>query len=622
MQLTHGLLPGHVLQRTAKGAAASITGATTTTAAGPVTGAITATVRKGRKTLSGFAARKIGETAADGSFTVTLKGLPTGGPYTVEFACGKQKATIDDVFVGDLWLMAGQSNMEGCGNISGAPEPHPLVRNFSMARTWELARDPLHFLAESPDPVHSGATLAPLDAARRKRAAIKGAGVGVWFGKDMHKRTKVPQGLIATAHGGTSMAQWDPALAGGGGKSLYGSMLLSLRAVHQPIAGVLWYQGCSDTDEASAAVFTKRMQNLVAAVRRDQNQPKLPWINVQISRVVQDRPDHGKYWNDIQDQQRLLPKTIPYCETVAAIDLELDDLIHISGKAYATLGLRMADAAARLVLGERGAKPTPQPVSASVHAHRDLISAAVAVKFANVVGGLQSSGPARGFATIDGAGNPVNTIYKTELLGDRAILHLTLPDAVGLRVMYGRGLDPVCTITDGRGHAIPAFAPLPVTGLPVVSPWFTTWNVTHLQPGEDIMAMPRPAADEPLAMRRAYTDPTFQHFINNHPEWEGKSGHAAFTCAVDIPEAMEVEVLTGYDGPFRLWLGDREIHTDMKGINPALRDAHRIKLKLDAGRHPIAVLMATNHGKAWGFFFRLARPGIKLEADTRIPMPA
>lgn len=36
--------------------------------------------------------------------------IPVGGPYTIDFECGSETASITDVRVGDNWLVAGQSN--------------------------------------------------------------------------------------------------------------------------------------------------------------------------------------------------------------------------------------------------------------------------------------------------------------------------------------------------------------------------------------------------------------------------------------------------------------------------------------------------------------------------------
>jgi hypothetical protein len=595
MRIEHGLLPGHVLQRRPGGARAVIGGT-----CGAVAGTVTATVRRGTRALPGLKAKRIGVARA-GRFTATLAGLPAGGPYSVELACGDQRVRVDEVFVGDLWLMAGQSNMEGYGNLEGLPEPHPLVRCFTMARRWELARDPLHLLQESPDPAHGGAPLDARAAARAKRQALKGGGVGLPFAKLMQARSGVPQGLIATAHGGTSMAQWNPAGKERGGETMYGSMWLSLQAVGQPIAGVLWYQGCGETSPADAPPYTARMQALVAALRADLGQPRLPWVIVQIGRVV----DHQREflaWNAVQEQQRLLPTVIPRCDVVPAVDLDLDDGIHIATRAFPLLAERMAQVAARLVLGDRRLKPAIQPRSARFLEAAGGRGMGVEVRFANVVGGLRSAGRALGFSLLDAEGHEFQPPYAVELDGDRARILFAGRSVAALSVMYGRGTDPVCTLGDARGMAVPVFGPLAVAGIPAFSPFFLRWRVAPLGAGEDLAALARPAAGAAVE-RRFGPD-----FVNLHPEWEGRSGHVSFHGQVDAAEAMEVEVRCGYDGPFRLWFGDREVHTDLHGTNPATADRQRIALRLPAGRTPVTVLMALNQGRAWGFFLRLARP--------------
>ncbi len=46
----------------------------------------------------------------------------------------------------DVWLLIGQSNMQGYGLLREATPPDPRVFNFSSAGTWETAQEPLHRL--------------------------------------------------------------------------------------------------------------------------------------------------------------------------------------------------------------------------------------------------------------------------------------------------------------------------------------------------------------------------------------------------------------------------------------------------------------------------------------------
>ena len=609
MRIDHGLLPGHVLQRTRTGARATVTG---TCAA---SGRVLATVRKGAKALPGFKALAVG-TAAEGRFNAVLSGLPTGGPYTVELACAGSQVLVPEIFVGDLWLLGGQSNMEGVGLLCDATEPHPLVRAFTMARRWELATDPLHFLPESPDSIHDGVGLSAAEAKRAKRRALKGAGVGVHFAKRMHARSGVPQGLIPTAHGGTSMAGWDPALKDQGGASLYGSMWLTLQALGQPVAGMLWYQGCSETNADTAAVYTARMQALVAALRRDLGQPKLPWVIIQIGRVVSVSQE-PRQWNAIQEQQRRLPETIPYSDVVPSVDLELDDQIHVSGRAFAVLADRMARVAARLALGDRSEKAAPQPLSVRQIEGKPGRTPTLEVRFANVVGGLIADGLPQGFSVVDGDQRQVDGIFKTVLKGDRAILHLKDGTPSPCWLMYGRGPDPVCNLRDGRGMAIPVFGPWQFSNPVPVSAWFLRWLVSPIQPGENIANLPKPGPDDAGMAERCFPP----EFVNLHSEWMGHSGHVGYSGHVDIPEDMDLELRTGYDGPFRLWVGEREIHRDLHGTNPAVKDGYRLPLHLGAGRHPISILIALNGGRAYGFFMRFARIGVIPSEQPLMPKP-
>jgi len=617
MHISSGLLPGHVLQRSAHGASATLTG--TATHDGVVVVKLTS---KGRA-LSGWKARSVGK-SAKGSFKAKLSGLPAGGPYEVTLSVGHESCVVREIFVGDLWLMAGQSNMEGVGNLADAPKPHPLVRNFTMAKVWERAQDPLHFLSESPDRIHNqGQVRTAAELAQAKRNALKGTGAGVHFGIEMQRRSGVPQGLIATAHGGTSMEQWDPQKRSQGGDSLYGSMLSSLQLVGQPIAGVLWYQGESDTNPDAVTKYVQTMQALVAALRTDLRQPRLPVVIVQIGRFVS--PPGGELeWNQIQELQRLLPAAITRLAVVPSVDLGLDDLIHISGVDYAVLAQRLAAQAARLAYQDRQELPCPQPATVRVLPGRPT-GPAIEVRFNHVVGSLQSASRPLGFSMVDHQHRPVEQIYKTILDQDRVILELVAPVREDLRLMYGWGRNPTCTITDSRGSGLPVCGPMWVAGFDPLSPWLTDWQVSGILPGEDIAALPQPeAAGSGPFEKRSWEGGG--RFVNMHEQWTGHSGHAVFTSSVSVSEDMKLELRIGYDGPIRVWIDEEEVVHDLHGINPALEDAHRIRTALKVGEHRITVLMALNHGRAWGFFMRFGRAGLseavrRSGAPIAVPMP-
>jgi Carbohydrate esterase, sialic acid-specific acetylesterase len=456
--IVSGLAEGQVLQQLGtRGAAVRISG----TALQP--GPVFATIYAGpKKTLRGWNRRRVGA-ANRRKFTARLTSIPVGGPYRLELACGETRAVIREFFVGDVWLLAGQSNMEGIGNRAGAAKPHPLIRSFSMRREWRLATEPLHVVAESPDVCHHGGRqLTHEEAENLRRTTQKGVGPGLFFAHDMLKRSGVPQGLICVAHGGTCMRQWDPGLKTKGGESLYASAFASLRATGQPISGVLWYQGESDANPPDAQQYTERMKKLVAAVRRDLRAPRLPWVTVQIARVNGPRSAVDvAAWNSIQEQQRLLPDAIPALETVSAVDLSQDDGIHISAQDYPRLAARMARAATRMTYGDRSEKRPPQLRGVSISS--DAANNGgwwVDVHFEHVVGALKALGKPNGFAVIDAEGRDLNAIYHVTLQRSTARLHVNLPQIDGLRLHHGLGTFPYCNITDDRDEALPVFGPL------------------------------------------------------------------------------------------------------------------------------------------------------------------
>jgi type 1 glutamine amidotransferase len=457
-----------------------------------------------------------------------LVGVPVGGPYTIAVTIKKGQGqttvieSVGPVFVGDLWVLAGQSNMQGVGNLLDVTPPNNLVMLLGMDGKWSKAEEPLHWLVDSPAPVHSGdpATRAERSAKEHK-TRTKGSGLGLPFAVAMVEQTRVPVGLVACAHGGTSMEQWSPTKKEERGKSLYGSMLRQVRLAGGKVKGVLWYQGEADASANASKIYSRVFADFIASVRSDFGQPELPFYYVQIGRFTHAGDPSG--WNAVQEAQRRLPERVPNTAVVSVIDLELDDAIHVGTHGLKRAGQRLARIAQRELFGQLGAA-TPTLDRVSRGPHNTLI-----VKFKGVnmgypqnagmgrpvafgMGGMASAngaamvGPSQGRGMpggMGGMGGGMGGISvgaggmgvspgETSGLGLKPERHIagfsirkedgtllplvfeaclgTAHDTVILKLAgripekaflwYGYGYDPYCNLVDSLDMAVPVFGPI------------------------------------------------------------------------------------------------------------------------------------------------------------------
>ncbi|MGD0093271.1 MAG: sialate O-acetylesterase, partial [Planctomycetota bacterium] len=440
-----------------------------------------------------------------------------------------------------------------------------------------------------------------------------GTGPGVSFGKELHRRTGVPQGLLACAHGGTSMAQWDPALKGEGGKSLYGAAMRRLKKNGGRVAGLAWYQGCSDTAPDAVPLYTARMKRLVSAFRRDTGDPALPVAIVQIARV-HGSVDGPAHWNSVQEQQRKLPRTVPRLAVVPAIDLELDDGIHIGGSSQCRLGRRMAQAMHVLREGHKAGLPPIELRKISIVRDPQSGTGEVLVEFANVMGRLEAAGRPEGFELLNP--RPTRGIFQIALESQKARLRTVhpAPDLNKYMLSYGYGFSPYCNVTDSAGRSLPVFGPVPL-GKPVaLTPCINKLRVSPLLPSAGkLHELPYPQDLSALQLEMRAFD---GDFCSRHPELAARAPEdllVYYGCRIRCSEPMQLIVDLGYDGPLKVWLDGREELHDPEGINPAVCGDARIRWAADPGEHEILAALGSNSGLAWGIFLRLERRDVPLK---------
>jgi sialate O-acetylesterase len=392
-------------------------------------------------------------------------------------ADGINKCPID----ADIWVLAGQSNMQGAGRT-----PDTLTNEkiwmLNMDDRWMVAQSPLHRIYESPAPSYAIAqfelsgdqdksmekTRARFEELREqsKEKPIGGVGPGIYFARHVLENTGRPIALIPCALGGSKIDQWDPERIIQGDSSLYGTMINKINSTGSRIKGLLWIQGESEAMLRRQDTYMENMLHLIDAFREDVGDPDLPVIFVQIGRFITGFPNMEQSWEDIREIQRNVPGKRSNVYTVSGIDLPLDDCIHYSTRGNMRLGRRMAELALTYVYNVPGHGRQIDLESMKLAKDDETGSYYLHVHFSGVTGQLKSAGLPSEFELRFGDEIRIHyVIPKVEFHpNDEAGLKLFLS---GLhedqaQVICGPGTNPYMNITDSLDMPIPCFGPLDI----------------------------------------------------------------------------------------------------------------------------------------------------------------
>ncbi len=390
---------------------------------------------------------------------------------------GDNKCPID----ADIWVLAGQSNMQGAGRT-----PDTLTNDqiwmLNMDDQWMVAQCPLHRIYESPAPAYSIAqfelssepdksmekTRIRFEELREKskKKPLGGVGPGIYFARHVLEHTGRPIALIPCALGGSKIDQWDPDRIVQGDSSLYGTMMNKINSTGSTVKGLLWIQGESEAMLRRQDTYMENLLNLVDSFREDVGDPDLPVIIVQIGRFIINHPEMERSWEDIREIQRNVPKKRSNVYTVTGIDLPLDDCVHFSTKGNNRLGRRMGELALTNVYDVTGHGKQIDLESMKLAKDDETGSYYLHLHYSGVTGQLKSEGLPSEFELRFGDEIRIHyVIPKVEFHpDDKAGLKLFLS---GLhqdpaQVTCGPGTNPYMNITDSLDMPIPAFGPLDI----------------------------------------------------------------------------------------------------------------------------------------------------------------
>ena len=324
--------------------------------------------RDGQTVRLTFRGRSVDAVSQNGHWRAEIAVGDPGGPFPLTVQSASSTLEIKEIYVGEVWLVAGQSNAAQSCDYGPPQDGSRVVRYYrvtadckGLANSWVAAGN------------------IPIVA---------------WnFGQRLEASRGVPVGIICCAVGGTCIEQWRPVAdpsamsAGPGGelgpaRELYDKWIASFLPYR--IKGVVWWQGESNANNVSD--YLMKFKALISEWRTAWGQGALPFVWVQLQRVEDSGPDwlrkiaaERARLADAQRRALAVPNTAMVC----TYDITAGDL-HPSYAEKEIIAKRLVLAAEALVYGQPEDGFGPLPGKAEINGG-DLT-----VSFAHAVAGLKA----------------------------------------------------------------------------------------------------------------------------------------------------------------------------------------------------------------------------------------
>lgn len=141
---------------------------------------------------------------SEGKWCVEFAAYPAGGPFEATII-GSEIKTLQDIYVGEVWLASGQSNMElQLDRTRDLFEEEISKLNFPLIREFFV---PIEYDFEGPRDM-------PVEKGEWRKTTIENApilsAVSSFFAQKLYQELNIPIGIIMTAVGGSPIEAWLP----------------------------------------------------------------------------------------------------------------------------------------------------------------------------------------------------------------------------------------------------------------------------------------------------------------------------------------------------------------------------------------------------------------------------
>jgi len=293
-----------------------------------------------------FLGRKATACSSGESWLVELPACPYGGPYEMKITLDGEETVLHDIWLGDVYIISGQSNMQFKLRESDVPaedyRSNSFVRLYST-ETYKYER------------------FTPADGWLECRAGYAGdwSCIGYLASNFLtEKKPGVMIGLITCYIGAAAIQaflpervfeaepelivpedkRYDMAYPWNKGCSQIYHFIWE-KIIPYSAAGIVYYQGESNYSPAEGPLYGRMLEALIREWRKDMLDEALPFVLVQIADYYKRTAEP---WHQIQEAQLDAGRRIKNVKTVVSRDVCEDTLIHPTHKAE--LSRRIADA--------------------------------------------------------------------------------------------------------------------------------------------------------------------------------------------------------------------------------------------------------------------------------------
>lgn len=297
---------------------------------------------------------------------------------------GKIKKTFSNILVGEVWICAGQSNMQWYlknatnGTEEVATATYPKIRLLNISRKT----------AVTPQDEFDAQWLPCVPSTAGDFSAV-----GYFFGKKLFNELNTPIGLISVNWGNTAIEVWmnsqwvnsdaellddaftrtvghddgSPSTVG----SAYNAMIHPLKGI--PVAGVIWYQG--ENNQGSPYIYPKFLKTMIEGWRNDW-QIQFPVYICQIA-PYQRLWNYKTYYSNpaMRFSQAEATKTI--AKTAIEVNDDIADINDIHPRNKKDVGLRLAS----LALGQTYGKTTFNTLRSPIYKEMSVVGNKIIIRF-------------------------------------------------------------------------------------------------------------------------------------------------------------------------------------------------------------------------------------------------